>query len=81
MEIEILRDSKFVPDYINILYFDNYKKEVNYVNDPDTLSSTPSKWNINFNYKDNKYTIKFDNNYIFPWSDILIIIFSKDLLD
>ena len=81
LEIDILKDSKFIPDYINILYFDNYKKEVNYVNDPSTLSSTPSKWNINFTSIDNIYTINFDNNYIFPWSDILIIIFSKDLLN
>jgi hypothetical protein len=81
LTIKLLDNNEYKPLYINMLYYDNYTKEALYVYDPSTLDDPePSIWNLELTTDDDiTYTINFDNNYNFPWSDILIVIVSEKI--
>jgi hypothetical protein len=81
LKINLFNYSKFKPDYINILYYDNYTKQVYPIFEPSSLipPSIPIAYNIYPTFINNEYYFYFDNNYIFPWYDILIIIYSSQI--
>lgn len=81
LKLTLFNYSKFKPDYINILYYDNYTKQVYPVFEPTSLipPNTPTPYTLNPTIINNEYYFYFDNNYIFPWYDILIVIYSSKI--
>lgn len=70
LKITLFTYALYKPNYINIYFYDNYTKTVLPVYEPFTTTI----YNISPTIDGSDYYFYLNNNYIFPWYDILIII-------
>lgn len=75
LRIRPFPESQYRPDYINILYYNEYTSDVSAVMDPTNPTSV---WNIPLIEEGTYYILQLNNNYIFPWYNMIIVVKSTD---